>query len=161
MRVASVIGAAAVFCASQIRSKAAWTVADTQAGNSKLSSASQTALKAISKALKEADKRLDLMDDVIPALQVDLRNATEDALATLSNLEVKLGGKVVANAKTARRASNKTYEVKDITWRIPLKMTLDLLQKKVSVSAHDASGRLINKEMKVAGITGDDMLRLA
>ncbi len=141
--------------------KAAWTVADTQAGNSKLSSASQTALKAIAKALKDADKRLDLMDDAIPAFKVDVRNATEAAMATLSNLEVKLGSKIVAHAKSAKLASNKTYEVKDITWHMPTKMTLDLLQKKVSVSAHDGSGRLVNMDLKIAGITGDDMMRLA
>lgn len=141
--------------------KAAWTVADTQSANSKLSSASRTALKAISTALKAADKRLDLMDDILPAMQVDLRNATEAANAKWTNLEIKSGSKIVAHAKTATLMPNKTYEAHDITWSIPDKMTLDLLQKKVSVSAHDGTGHLINKEMKIAGITGDAMIRLA
>ena len=122
--------------------------------------ASRTALKAIVVALKEAENRLANMDDILPALTVDVNNALADALKSLKNLEIKQGNTVVAHAKTATLAANKTYEVKDVTWRIPGKMTLDLLQKKVKVSAHDGSGQLIKLDMTIDGIASTDQMRL-
>jgi hypothetical protein len=140
--------------------QAAHKLATTQSNNTKLNSASRTALKTIATALKGADDRLGQLDDVIPALMVDVNNATQTAMATLKNLEVKDGSRILAHAKSAKLASNKTYEVKDITWRIPDQMLLSLLQKKVKVSAHDGFGELINLDMTIDGLSGSDMMRL-
>ena len=141
--------------------KDAWEIAEPWSTNTKLSSASRTALKAIVKALKDADRRLDLMDDVIPAMKVDVNNTLKDALANIKNLEVKQGNNIIAHAKSATLQSNKSYLVKDVTWRVPVNNAmLNLLQKKVSVSFHDGSGRLVNKEMIIDGITGTDEMRL-
>src|SRR6266852_1403595 len=82
--------------------KSAWTLADTQAAEGKLTSASKTALVAISKALKEADKRLSDTDDAVPAFEVDLRNITKTAAASWTILEIVSGSKILANAKHAK-----------------------------------------------------------
>ena len=139
---------------------AAHKVAVTQSNNAKLNSASRTALKAIAVALKGAETRLANMEDILPALTVDVNNATKDALATLQNLEVKHGSQIIATAKSAALASNKSYEVKDVEWRISIDVQLTLLQKKVNVSAHDGAGRLVKKEMVLAGVKGVDEIRL-
>jgi hypothetical protein len=140
--------------------KSAWTIVDTQATNSTLTSASKTALVAISKALKEADTRLNHMDDIVPAFEIDLRNNKKTAEANWTNLEVTSGSKILAHAKTAKQAADKSYEASDVKWTIPDKMALDWLQKKVKVSAHDGTGVLVNHDMTIIGIAGGDKLRL-
>jgi hypothetical protein len=138
----------------------ALAVAKTQSTNKKLNSASRTALVAIVAALQDAHKRLVSMDDIVQLLTVDVNVITAQAMGTLTNLEVKQGSKILAHAKAAKLASNKTYEVTDVDWKVSAKAQLDYLKAKVSISAFDGTGVRIEKDMVIAGITGTDKIRL-
>lgn len=140
--------------------RAAWTVADTQSRNTKLSSTSKTALTGIAKALKEAETRLDHMDDILGAFQIDLRNATEAANANWTNLEITSGSKILAHAKKAKRANDQSYEVSEVTWTVSVDDSWAYLKKKVSVSAFDGTGERIENDMTLGAITGTDRMRL-
>jgi hypothetical protein len=153
--------------------KSAIAVTKTQSTNSKLSSTSRAALKAILTSLEEADDRLEKMDDIIPGLQVDVNIATKDAAEaqrkrqekeaaafnSLSDVEVKSGSLVLFTGGAGDLQSNKSYEIKgqlvvsvDTAWKS--------LQKQVTVKGKDSLGRNFEKEMKLAGVTGDNMVRL-
>jgi hypothetical protein len=72
---------------------AAITKADAQSKNNKLNSTSTKALTNIVTALKAADHRLDLMDDLTQAIQIDIHNLELQGRAQLKGA-VK-GGPVV------------------------------------------------------------------
>jgi hypothetical protein len=139
--------------------KDALDTATTQSRNAKLNSTSRQALTDIAKALKEAHTRLDRMSDIIATLTVDSNITAKAALGTLKNLEIKSGSKVIAWAKSAKLVG-KVYEVEDVDWKVPTKLSLDYLQKKVSVSAHDGNGMTWKEDRVIAGISGDDKLKL-
>jgi hypothetical protein len=154
--------------------KAAITVTKTQSTNSKLSSASRTALKAILKDLEEADNRLELMDDILPALQVDVQITKKDeaeakrkrqaleaaALNKLTDVEVKHGSTLIYSGGAGKLQKDNTYEIMGGTLKVSFDVGMSTLQKKVKVSAKDDLGRDFAKEMKLAGLRGDDMIRL-
>jgi hypothetical protein len=154
--------------------KSAITVATTQSANKKLSAGARTALKQIVVALKEADGRLDMMDDIIPALKVDVQITTKeeakaqqaqqqrlaDARKTLSNVKVNLGSTVLFAGGKGKLGSDGTYEITGGDLRGGINLALANLQKKVRVTAKDGLGRDYAEDMTLAGVRGTDTVRL-
>jgi len=154
--------------------KSAVTVTTTQSNNKKLSSASRTALRNIVTALKEADDRLDKMDDILPSLMVDV-NVTKKAYAeaqrrqqqraaearkSLTNVTVKMGSTLVYSGGRGKLGSDKTYLVQGGSLHINFNLALSSLQKPVSVTAKDGLGQAFSENMTLAGVRGDDVVRL-
>jgi hypothetical protein len=140
--------------------------AETQAKNTKLNKTSTTALAAIVSDLKKADKRLGIMDDLPGMVQIDINTLEKaeaeraaKAAATLANVEIKSGGTLLATAGKGQRQPDNTYVVTDITWNVDHRMRLEFLQKKCTLKARDGDGKPFSKELTLAGIKGDDLMR--